>query len=316
MNKSLSKTILSLFIILTFVYFLIGSLSSAFQVGRVTGQVVDEDGNPIVGAQITAQNPNKLPSEFKAETDKKGNFVIIGMPSGEWGFTVIAEGYTLLQVVHRIFAYQQNEPIEFVLKKATGEETVTEGVHSGALLNKGNALYEKGKYEEALQAFLEFKEKNPELYQIYFNIANSYKKLEQYDKAIEYYAIFLEKEPQSVEAFYNIAESYVGKNDLENAEIYFNKVVEQSPQDSAVYYNFAEVYYGANEIDKAIELYKKALEIRPDWSKAHLKLGYAYLNKGENQEAVKHLEKFLELEPESSDAEIVKELLKNIKSES
>ncbi len=316
MNRSLSKILCNLLFILIFVYFFIGSLSYAFQVGRVTGQVIDEDGNPIIGAEITAQNPNKLPSEFKAKTDKKGNFVIIGIPSGEWGFTVTAEGYMSLQVVHRIFAYQQNEPIEFVFKKAAGEETVTEGAHSGARLNKGNALYEEGKYEEALQAFLKFKEKNPELYQIYFNIANSYKKFEQYNKAIEYYTIFLEKEPESVEVFYNIAESYVGKNELENAEIYSNKVVEQNPKDAAVYYNFAEVYYGANEVNKAIELYKKALEIRPDWSKAHLKLGYAYLNKGENEEAVRHLEKFLELEPESPDAEIVKELLKNIKSES
>jgi uncharacterized GH25 family protein len=93
---------LSIFFIFIFVYFVIGSLSYAFQGGRVTG----EDDNPIIGAEITAQNPNKLPSEFKAKTDKKGNFVVVGMPPGEWGFTVIAEGYMPLQGVHRIFAYQ------------------------------------------------------------------------------------------------------------------------------------------------------------------------------------------------------------------
>src|SRR4051794_14592042 len=45
--------------------------NAAAQVGRVTGTVKDERGDPIRGATIIAENPDASPSSFTASTDDK-----------------------------------------------------------------------------------------------------------------------------------------------------------------------------------------------------------------------------------------------------
>ena len=67
--------------------------TSAAQTGRVGGVVKDEQGNPIKGATITAENPAASPSSFTATTDDKGRFSIIGLKSGQWSFAAMAPGF-------------------------------------------------------------------------------------------------------------------------------------------------------------------------------------------------------------------------------
>ena len=45
--------------------------SAAAQIGRVTGLVKDDHGDPVKGATIIAENPDASPTSFTASTDEK-----------------------------------------------------------------------------------------------------------------------------------------------------------------------------------------------------------------------------------------------------
>ena len=66
--------------------------SAAAAQGRVNGVVKDDDGQPIKGATVTAENEN-IGGSHTASTDDKGRFSIIGLRPGQWTFIAVAPGH-------------------------------------------------------------------------------------------------------------------------------------------------------------------------------------------------------------------------------
>ena len=64
------------------------------QSGRVGGTVKDENGQPLKGAIVTAENLEVASiANATAITDDKGRFSMVGLKFGQWTFTVQASGY-------------------------------------------------------------------------------------------------------------------------------------------------------------------------------------------------------------------------------
>ena len=57
--------------------------------GMITGQVVDVKGQPIEGAKITMEQTDGVTRKFETKSDKKGEFIQIGLQSSS--FKVTAE---------------------------------------------------------------------------------------------------------------------------------------------------------------------------------------------------------------------------------
>ena len=68
-------------------------LPAAAQTGRIGGTVKDQQGQPLKGATITAENPNASPSSFTATTDDKGRYSIIGLRPGRGRSRPSAPGF-------------------------------------------------------------------------------------------------------------------------------------------------------------------------------------------------------------------------------
>lgn len=69
---------------------------------------------------------------------------------------------------------------------------------------KGNELYQKGKYDLAVKAYESVLASNKQSAQLYFNLGNSYYKLNQIAPAIYYYEKALVLDPTNKEALNNI----------------------------------------------------------------------------------------------------------------
>jgi len=99
--------------------------------------------------------------------------------------------------------------------------------------NKGNKLFEKEKYTEALKKYTDAQLNAPESPIIRYNVANTYYKLAEYDKALDE----------------------------------FNKALANTTDNSLkekIYYNMGNTYFRMQDYVKAIENYKRALEIDPN----------------------------------------------------
>ena len=74
---------------------LLGFVAPALaQTGRISGRITDEEGNPIPGATVRAENPSASPPMREMTTDDDGRFSMIGFISGQWRVSASAEGYT------------------------------------------------------------------------------------------------------------------------------------------------------------------------------------------------------------------------------
>jgi Tfp pilus assembly protein PilF len=291
-------------------------------VARLGGVVVDDEDKPVPSAKIVM---SLLPDEqVKRETtaNKRGEWGIIGLGTGDWMITASAEGYIPLNMQVYVRQLAVNPRVTLKLTKIQqGSGRVLSDTASMELLDQVTALYDEGKYSTAIVLSEQFLEKNPEAYQAYLAIADCYREMGDLDKAVENYKLALEKakgdelagKVVSARALAGIGGCYLKKDDLEQAKKFFEQSLEMSPENELLAYNVGEIYFSNQQIDEALRYFALAAQIKPDWSDPYLKLGYVYLNKGDNAKALEYLEKFLALEPDSERSAGVKEIVKQIK---
>lgn len=319
-----NKTIfvLALFTFLTWVTATMVLAQEHMGKGRISGTVVDEQGNPIEGALITVESL-KYDTKLEGYSDEDGHFAVAGMGSGMWRITATKMGYSSSYVDMNISQLKRNPPITFSLKKMTGVAAFSSDEEAFALFDKGNLLIEQEKYDEALEIFNEFLEKYPEIYQVHLNIGSCSLNKGDLNKAEAEFKFVLDKitetrgdynqEPQtSLRALTGLGEVYFRKGDLNTASDYFSKALEVSPEDEVAAYNVGEVYFSHRQIDDAIKYFKMAIEIKPDWSKPYKKLGYVYLNKGDFENSLKYFQKFIEMDPENPEVPQIKNIISTI----
>ena len=279
--------------------------------GVIVGTVLDEEGNPIVGATIKAYI-KEYDEELTTTTNNRGRFRFSRLGTGLYEFTAVAPGYQPMTITLQISQAARNPDLEFVLKKLTGE-IIAEADPNYPLIKEGNELFEQGRYDEAIEQFQQVVNSAPEYFKYYVNLGNCYREKGEYQKAIDNYMKVLEQEPDETAALLNIGESYVLMDKMEEGINYFEKVIAQNPTDPVIFYNLAEVYARVGNHEKALESYQKAAELKPEWETPYLKMGYSYVALERKEEAIKVFEKFLELAPDSPDAPLVKQFLEQLR---
>jgi len=287
--------------------------------GRISGYVKDEAGAAVEGALVVVQIQGGQ-VKFEAKTDKKGHFAVAGLGTGVWNFTASKEGFLNAGLTKEVRQLRQNEPVELILKKATGVEALQSDKSGLDAVDKGNALAAEGKYDEAIAIFEEFLVKYPELYQIRLNIASAYGKKGDVARAESEFGIALEKSDPAdpaapkdkitaIRALSGLGELALKSGDFEKASGYFARALDISPEDEAAAYNVGEIFFSNQKNDDAIKYFELAIKIKNTWPKPYYRLGLVYLNKGDYPKAIENLNKFLELDPQNPEAPNVRNIV-------
>ncbi len=274
---------------------------------RMAGVVLDAADKPVAGAKLTIVFAQSGGTSFEAVTDKKGEWVVMGVGTGNWDVTVEAKGW--LPVTQRLYTSQLSKNPKYTIKlerKSEGTGVVMDEA-TFRTLEEGNAFFLEGKYDTALLMYEDFLAKNPGAYQVLLNIGDCYREKGDYDKAIESYNKLLKAAAadsamgtnMGAKGLAAIGLCYLKQNKLVEAQDYFKQSIEMAPQDEVLPFNVAEIYFSNSQIDDAIKYFEMAIQIKPDWPDPYLRVAYAYLNKGDTAEAAEHLEKFIKLEPET-----------------
>jgi len=324
-NRILKNILLNLGIFILVFLFFEKSFNLAQQQmgkGRISGTVVDENGQPLDGVLIVVESP-MTSAKLQGYSDKKGHFAVAGMGTGVWRITASKKGYNSSHIDMDVKQLTRNPPISFTLKKMAGFAALLADDESFQLFDKGNLLINEGKYDEALAIFDEFMKKYSEIYQVHLNIGSCYLKKGELNRAEAEFLLVLDKTIQtlgdykadtatSLRAFSGLGEVYIQKGDFESAQKYFAKALEISPEDEVAAYNVGEIYFSHQKIDEAIKFFELATTIKKDWSKPYLKLGYVYLNKGDFEKSLENFRKFIEIDPQNPDVPKVKEMIATI----
>lgn len=179
--------------------------------GRVAGIVLDQDGNPIAGAAITATAvglaEERPAAGFEATTGSDGRFAIIGLASGRWHFTAEADRYQPVEGPWQVLQ-GRNAPIRFTLEAdPLRPPAPSRGVLAGvpadeleAAIDAANALFDGGDFDGAVDGYRAVLERAPLLTSLHLQIGHAYREKQDVERALEAYRAVPADQPSGEEA--------------------------------------------------------------------------------------------------------------------
>ena len=289
---------------------------AAAQVGRVTGVVKDDHGDPVKGATIIAENVDASPSSFTASSDEKGRFNMIGLRSGVWQLRASAPGYTTDSGELNVRTMPGvTPPVSFTLQKLVVPPSALGSTAPKDLqtaLASADALYNSQKWDEAIAAYNAILQKSPTLSVINLQIASAYRNKKAYDSAIAAYNALLKIDANNDKAKVGIAMTNLEKGDLDMAERTLEVAAQAPGATREVFYDLGEVKLARSRADEAVKAYERAAQVDPTWGKPHFALGRIALNKGDTTSARKYFQSVIDVDPVSPEASQATTMLRQI----
>ena len=161
-----------------------------------------------------------------------------------------------------------------------------------ALFNKGISFYHQGKYVEAISAFDEAIEIDPQYAAALCYKSFALDELGKHDDATSVYNKAIEIDSQYVAA------AWENKgNDLEQSKRYddaleaYNRAIDLDPKDARAWFGKGYVLSKQAELNESVKAYDKAIEIDPEYAMAWNNKAANLLDLGINDDALKASEK-------------------------
>ncbi len=146
--------------------------------------------------------------------------------------------------------------------------------------NRGDALMDENKMEEAFNDFNKALSINPKYFMAYYNRGNMFKKQKQYEKAVADYNSAILYQANFDKAFNNRGSVYKELNRLDEAITDYDKAIELNPSYAMAYNNRGTIYILKNQNQRAIDDLNKAIDLRPDLAEAIGNRGIAKIQMG------------------------------------
>src|SRR5262245_9649438 len=293
------------------------------QTGQVKGKVVDAKNQPVEKADVTIEATDGMGRKFKVSTNKKGEFVQIGLPPGQYRISAAKDN---LSDSHEQRIGLDAAEVNLTLRAGGGgnaspEEAKKAEARNAAIrgaFEAGVKLSQENKYDEAIAKFNEVLAQVPKCAECLTNIASLQMAKKDYDAAEGTYKKAIELNPNS-------AEPYNGLANLYNAQKKFDQATEASAQaaklgaaapggaSASTVFNQGVIAWNASRIDDAKKAFEEAVKLDPKLAEAHYWLGMANLNQGKMPEAAASFEEYLKLDASGKYAEQAKGILAQIK---
>ena len=101
------------------------------------------------------------------------------------------------------------------------------------------------------------------IYVEYYNLGESYYKLEDYKKAAEYYELAMRKKDQYWASYYKLAKCYVFNSEWNNALPMYKKILQRDPENASIKASIAYIYSMQGNFKQSKKVYNELLEAQP-----------------------------------------------------
>jgi tetratricopeptide (TPR) repeat protein len=289
----------------------------------VRGKVVDAQGKPVPEADVLfeAQGVNR---QTRLKTDRNGDFLQVGLSSGEYKVTVSKEGVGSATQTARV-TQGQNQPLNFTISKAaaaaaasaemTAEEKAAAAkvqAAAGAAIAAMNAK----NYDEAITQFNAVVAIRPTCQECYLNLGTAHSAKQEFGEAEAAFKKAIELNPNSVDA-------YTGLTSIYNAQKKFDLAAEASAKaaqlaggagggSAEATYNQGVIFWNAGKFAEAKTQFEAAIKTDPNMAMAHYQLGMANLNLGQIPAAREAFESYLKVDPNGPKSAEVKAFISQL----
>ncbi len=267
--------------------------------GRMNGKVVDEAGKPIVDVEVRAVKVGDS-EVFQTQTDKKGEWALGGLASGDWNIDFIKAGLETVKRSATVREGQRFSTMSVAMRAAPPDprEEINKEMERAAEHIKSGRVPEARKIYEDLLA------KYPTVHQFHNFIGRTYAAENNLPKAIEHVKIALEKEPANVETKLLLAELLQTAGQKEEATAILDTVEITQAKDPFVFVNVAINHINENRAPQAVDLLTKLIAQFPNEPQLLYYRGRAYLAASKFDEARADLEKFVAANPPKVEKEL------------
>lgn len=263
------------------------------QMAGARGKVVDQEGNPVADATVQIEFRGK-PDKYEVKTDKKGEYLQIGLEPGTHLVTASKDGYIPGAREVRVGPGIADVPaieLEAAPPPPLDQATLNE-MFSDAL-----QLTQSGHLDEAEAAYLEILELQPGLAEVLGNLGYVYAKKEDWEEAEARYLEAIEQRPDESRFTIALAQLYRDSGQKEKAEALTERIASQEPVDTTGQINRGVFLLNAGRTEEAQKAFEDALATDPSAAVAHYHLGTVLVGQGKTAEAVEHLEAYLASDP-------------------
>lgn len=291
--------------------------------GMVKGMVTDDQGQPVENAKVTIEMTGGTGRRFETKTDKKGEFIQIGLASG--AYRVTAEKDKLASapapVNVRANTTQQANLMLGVASAAASKEALAKTAELKKVFEEGVALSSAGNHDQAIEKFTAAAALSPTCYDCYNNIGFSHSQKKEWDKAEAAYK-------KSVEIKADDAAAYNGLATVYNAERKFDLAAEASAKASQyagvlgaaggsagnadALYNQGVILFNGGKAAEAQPIFESAVQANPNHAEAHYMLGMTMVGT-DPAKAVPEFEAYLKLAPTGPNAAMAKQFVDALK---
>lgn len=284
---------------------------AAAQAGSLAGTIVDEEGNPVEGVEVTITPDASLSSRPRElTTDEEGDFLVAGLTPGRYTVSYAKEGFEPATQQVQIGIAERNRLGDIVLPRQAEGAVAPEAQEH---FNAGVEATDAGDFQKAVDSFLMAVEMAPDIPQVHYNLGFAYEKLGEMEKAMEQYEQALELKPDYYEPLMPLSDYHTKNGNWSRAAEYLKRATELRPNDLTAQYNYGAVSMNAGNMDVAKAAFEKVLELDPGRAMAHYQLGMIAVGETRNDDAIVHLEKYLELEPEGAQAPAARGIIQTLR---
>jgi len=288
-----------------------GAAAQARGDGRIAGKVVDNDsGQPLADVQVKGTLAGQAQPVI-AKSNKKGEFNLNGVGSGEWTLEFTKDGFD--PQGGKITVDQGKSP-DITVKLVKHVDKPDPGVELNAKAQEGMTLMQGQKFPEARKVFEDLLAKYPDVHQLNAYIAQTYAGENNLPKAIEFMKTASDKDPENAEMKLVLADLMMEGGDKAAALEMMKTVDVTKIKNPLPLINGSISLINASKTDEALELLNKVATQFPTQAEVYYYRGRAYVAAKKYPEAKADLDKFVSMAaPDARELPDAKKLLEQLK---
>jgi len=293
--------------------------ASAQSTGMVRGTVKDAQGQPIDGATVRIDMTSGTARHFETKSNKKGEFVQIGLPPGDYKVVAEKDKAASNEAAGRVSIAR---PLDVSLVLGAGgpsKEMQAKAAELKKDFEDGVTASRAGNHDEAIAKFQAAAAINDRCFDCYYNIGFSYAQKKDYEKAEEAYKKAVELKPDYSEAYNGLANVYNAERKFDLAAEASKKAMDSTPGlaggagNPDAMFNQGVILWNAGKIPEAKKEFEAVIAANPNHAEAHYQLGMALVNEGNLAGAAEQFDTYLKLAPTGPNAATAKSLLAQLK---
>src|SRR6266704_1925567 len=172
--------------------------------------------------------------------------------------------------------------------------------HLVTLKIAGDTYLNTKRYKEALLAFEQAIQLDPNDAVIYFNKGDALDELERYEEALVAYKRAIRLDPNNADAYFNKGNVLDELERYEEALAAFEQAIRLDPDDAIVHYNKGNILSELERCEEALAAFEQAIRLDPDDAIVHYNKGNILSELGRYEKALAAYEQAIRLDPDDA----------------